>query len=260
MGPSEIPRANVLGVGVSAIDLDAAVDAFREALGAGRRSYVCVTSVHGVMEARRDATLRRVLNESLLSTPDGMPTVWVGRLQGFPSMRRVCGPDLMRAVCAASAREGYSHFFYGGKPGVAERLSAVLIEKFPGLRVVGTYCPPFGPLGDREESELSELVAMAKPDILWVGLSTPKQEHFMARHLGILDTQVMVGVGAAFDYLAGLISEPPKWVQNAGLQWTHRLLQEPTRLWRRYLVNNPLFVWQIALQMARIRRYSLREG
>lgn len=257
LAPSEIPRANVLGVGISAIDLDSALEILRQAIRSGRSSYICVTGVHGVMEARRNSLLRRILNESLLSTPDGMPTVWVGRLQGFSSMRRVYGPDLMRAVCSLSAREGYSSFLYGGNNGVAEQLKDVLTESYPGLKVVGTYSPPFRPLNNKEESELRELIAKKSPDIIWIGLSTPKQEYFMSSHLGVLDARVMVGVGAAFDYLAGLISEPPKWVQNAGLQWAHRLMQEPTRLWRRYLINHPQFVCQIALQISGIRRYSL---
>jgi len=256
---AEIPRANVLGVGISAVDLEEAAGLFRKALADGLRGYVCVTGVHGVMEAHKDPGLRRILNSSLLSTPDGVPMVWIGRLQGFSRMRRVFGPDLMRRVCEISAREGRTHFLYGGKPGVAEQLKTVLTEQFPGLQVVGSYTPPFRPLNAGEEQALARTVARLKPDIFWVGLSTPKQERFMARYSPMFETRLMVGVGAAFDYLIGSIRDAPDWVKAAGLQWLHRLIQEPRRLWKRYLVNNPRFLWEITLQMAKLRTYPLEK-
>jgi len=256
----EIPRANVLGVGVSAINLPEAVELFRQALDNGIRGYVCVTGVHGVMEARSDPCLRRILNSSLLSAPDGMPMVWIGRLQRLRRMGRVFGPDLMRAVCQMSVSKGYTHFLYGGKPGVAEHLRTVLVEQFPGLRVVGVYSPPFGPLSERQEQELRSIVARVKPDIFWVGLSTPKQERFMARYTKAMDTRLMVGVGAAFDYLCGNIKDAPDWVKNAGLQWLHRFAQEPGRLWKRYLYNNPRFLWGVTLQLIGIKTYPLHRG
>lgn len=252
-----ISRANVLGVGVSTINLEDATALFQQALEEGLRGYVCVTGVHGVMEARKDQHLRRILNSSLLSTPDGVPMVWIGRLQGFSQMGRVFGPDLMRSVCDVSVRDGRTHFLYGGKPGVAEKLKHVLTEQFPGLRVVGTYTPPFRSLDANEEKELASMVARLKPDLFWVGLSTPKQEQFMARYSRILDTRVMVGVGAAFDYLVGSIQDAPVWVKAAGMQWFHRLIQEPRRLWKRYLINNPLFLLEITLQMSGLRNYPL---
>jgi len=256
----DIGRANVLGVGISAINLSEAVEVVRHALDTGTRGYVCVTGVHGVMEARRDPQLRRILNSSLLSTPDGVPTVWVGRLQGFRGMGRVFGPDLMRAVCQMSVANGYTHFLYGGMPGVAEQLRTALGEQFPGLRVVGTYSPPFGPLSAESEHELRAMVNRAKPDIFWVGLSTPKQERFMAHYRNLLDARLMVGVGAAFDYLRGSIQDAPQWMKNAGLQWLHRLAQEPERLWKRYLFNNPRFLWGITLQLMGVRTYPLSRG
>lgn len=257
---TDVPRANVLGVGISAIHLEEAADIFRRALEEETRGYVCVTGVHGVMEARKDPNLRRILNSSLLSTPDGMPMVWIGRLQGFSQMRRVCGPDLMPRICEISRKERHTHFLYGGKPGVAERLKTILAERFPGLQVVGTYTPPFRALNAVEEQELAETVSRLKPDIFWVGLSTPKQEQFMARYSQILETRLMVGVGAAFDFLTGSIRDAPDWIKAAGLQWAHRLLQEPGRLWKRYLLNNPRFLWEITLQMSGLRNYPLEKG
>ena len=253
----EAPRANVLGVGISAINMAQAVSLFESWLGNGVKGYVCVTGVHGVMEAQKDPSFRRILNQSLLTTPDGMPTVWVGKLQGFREMGRVFGPDLMYAVCRLSVDKGYRHFFYGGRPGVAEQLRANLTSAIPHLRVAGTYTPPFGPLSAQEEARLIDLVAEAKPDIFWVGLSTPKQERFMAEYSHKIQAKLMVGVGAAFDLHSGLIKDAPDWVKSSGLQWLHRLVQDPRRLWRRYLVNNPRFLWKISLQLAGLSEYSL---
>jgi N-acetylglucosaminyldiphosphoundecaprenol N-acetyl-beta-D-mannosaminyltransferase len=253
----EPPRANVLGVGVSAINLAQALSLIESWLENGGKGYVCVTGVHGIMEAQKDPSFRRILNQSLLTTPDGMPTVWVGKFQGFKEMDRVFGPDLMYDICRLSIENGYSHFFYGGRPGVAEKLKATLTDRIPRLRVVGTLTPPFGRLSPQEEAHLIKLVAETKPDIFWVGLSTPKQERFMAEYSRKIQTRLMVGVGAAFDLHAGLIKDAPKWMKSSGLQWLHRLIQDPFRLWKRYLVNNPIFLGRIALQLAHLSKYSL---
>lgn len=257
MQPSEWPRANVLGVGVSAINMEQALRLFEACLGNGARGYVCVTGVHGVMEAQRDGALREILNRSFLTTPDGMPTVWVGKLQGFSAMDRVYGPDLMERVCRLSAEKGYTHFFYGGGPGTAARLKEVLTARFPGLKVVGTYTPPFRPLNPAEEQELVQRASSVKPDIFWVGLSTPKQEKFMAHYFDKIEAKLMVGVGAAFDYHTGAIKDSPSWMKRAGLQWVHRLAQEPRRLTKRYLRNNPEFLWKVSMQFAGLSKYTL---
>jgi N-acetylglucosaminyldiphosphoundecaprenol N-acetyl-beta-D-mannosaminyltransferase len=257
MRPIDVPRANVLGVGVSAVNLARATGLFEEWIESGRRGYVCVTGVHGVMEAQRDEQFRRILNGSLLTTPDGTPTVWVGRSQGFRVMDRVFGPDLMLGVCEMSSRRGYTHFLYGGRSGVAERLRATLKERFPGLQVVGTYTPPFGPLTPERELELRERVAAVQPDVVWVGLSTPKQERWMAEFSSRLDSRIFVGVGAAFDYLTGDLQDAPDWVKRSGLQWLHRLKQEPRRLWKRYLTNNPAFLFRITLQLVGLSHYTI---
>jgi N-acetylglucosaminyldiphosphoundecaprenol N-acetyl-beta-D-mannosaminyltransferase len=257
MQPFEVPRANVLGVGVSAINMDQALGLFESWLGNGARGYVCVTGVHGVMEAQKDPSFRRILNRSLLTTPDGMPTVWVGKLQGFSGMGRVYGPDLMAHVCRLSCDRGYKHFLYGGGPGTAERLKDAFTTRFPGLKVVGTYTPPFRPLSAEEERGLLDHVSNVKPDIFWVGLSTPKQERFMAQYVRKIEAKIMVGVGAAFDYHIGAIKDSPTWMKKAGLQWAHRLAQEPGRLGKRYLRNNPAFLWKIGLQLAGLTRHPL---
>jgi N-acetylglucosaminyldiphosphoundecaprenol N-acetyl-beta-D-mannosaminyltransferase len=252
-------RVNVLGVGIDPLNLSVAVAAISEAIQARAKGYICVTGVHGVSEAQDDPAFRDILNRALLNTPDGMPMVWMGRWQGRREMSRVYGPDLLLEVCRASERTRWSHFFYGGAAGVAEQLAAALQSRFPSLTVAGTYTPPFRPLNERETEELRALVAEKKPDIIWVGLSTPKQEAFMAGMLPRLDTTLMIGVGAAFDLLSGRVRQAPRWVQCSGFEWLYRLIQEPKRLWKRYLKNNPLFVWRVFLQLTGLRRYVLEE-
>jgi N-acetylglucosaminyldiphosphoundecaprenol N-acetyl-beta-D-mannosaminyltransferase len=189
-----------------------------------------------------------------------MPMTWVGRLQGFQQMDRVFGPDFMMAICRLSVERGYRNFFYGGQPGVANRLSETLINRFPGLQVIGTFTPPFRPLNPHEEDELAAQILQSRPHIVWVGLSTPKQEQFMAQYVSRFQVPLMVGVGAAFDYHTGQIRDCSPWIKKAGLQWLHRLLQDPKRLWKRYLINNPAFIWRIVLQFAGVRANSTPDG
>ena len=255
--PLRIPRANVLGVGVSALNLDSAVGAISHALEQRIKGYVCVTGVHGVSEARKDPSFRGILNQAFLNTPDGMPMVWMGRLQGFHNMGRVYGPDLMMRLCELSPARGFTHFLYGGAPGVVEALEECLERRFPGLNIVGAYTPPFRPLTAAEEQELVGRVAALRPDIFWVGLSTPKQEIFMARYWQRLDATLFFGVGAAFDFHAGRLRQAPRWMQASGLEWLFRLGCEPRRLWKRYFKNNPLFVLRALGQLTRLTNYPL---
>ena len=251
------PLANVLGVGISTVNMREALQLSDRLLQERRKGYICLTGVHGVMESQRDAAFREILNHAFLCLPDGMPTVWVGRLQGHATMGRVYGPDFMLALCKLSARRDYRHFLYGGNYGIVEKLRSRLEVLIPAIDIVGTYTPPFRPLTSAEEDELIARVHQSQPDIVWVGLSTPKQERFMAQYLERLDATLMVGVGAAFDIHAGLRRDAPQWVKNCGLQWLDRLCQEPHRLWRRYLANNPLFLWDIALQFSGLRRFEV---
>jgi len=250
-------RVNILGVGVSAVNLETALATIEDWIARREPHYVCVTGVHGVMESQRDPEVRRIHNASGLTTPDGMPLVWLSWLNGHREVDRVYGPDLMLALCERSVAKGYRHFFYGGAEGVPERLAANLQDRFPGLQVVGTCSPPFRPLTPEEDIQVIQMINQADPDIVWVGLSTPKQERWMAAHVGRLTAPVLIGVGAAFDFHAGLKKQAPRWMQRSGLEWLFRLLTEPRRLWRRYLVNNPLFVLLIAAQMLGLREYSL---
>lgn len=245
--------ADVLGVHVSAIDMARALEIAEHWINGGRSGYVCVTGVHGVMEANRDSELRSILNKAVMNVPDGMPMSWVGWLQGFADIDRVFGPDLMSRLCQLSPRRGYRHFLYGGQPGIAEQLEMTLKARFSGLRIVGTFTPPFRPLDAQEERELISRVHACRPDILWVGLSTPKQEHFMARYVDRMQVPLLIGVGAAFDYHTGRIRDCSPWIKRSGLQWLHRLLQDPRRLTLRYLRNNPEFLLKIACASLRLR-------
>jgi len=246
-------RTNILGVGVSAITMDMALDTIDGWIVDGRRTYVCVTSVHGVIESQSDPELRKILNQAGLVTPDGMPLVWVSRLRNKHHVGRVYGPDLMAAVCRDSVARGYRHFLYGGAAGVPERLAEQLRRTFPGIQIVGGYSPPFRPLTPEEDEAVIQEINESKADIVWVGLSTPKQEYWMADHLDRLEVPVMVGVGAAFDFLAGMKAQAPRWIQRSGLEWCYRLVTEPRRLWRRYLTIVPLFIVYIALESLGLR-------
>ncbi len=252
-----IPRVNVLGVGLSALNLDSALAAISAALAEKKRGYVCVTGVHGVMESQSDPALRGILNRAFLNTPDGMPMVWAGKLRGFCDMDRVYGPDLMHLVCDWSRQKNYTHFLYGGADGVAPELKRRLEEKFPGLKIVGIYTPPFRALNTAEAAELIRTVGELKPDMIWVGLSTPKQERFMAQYGPKLATTLMFGVGAAFDFHAGRVRQAPRWMQRSGLEWLFRLGCEPRRLWKRYLKNNPVFAWKIFWQLTGLTKYEV---
>lgn len=252
--------ANVLGIGVHAVDMESAVARMRLAIEEGSKGYVCLAGVHGVMEARRHADLRDILEQAYLVVPDGMPMVWMGHLQGLRKMQRVFGPDLMLEMIGGKDFAQMRHFLCGGEPGVAEQLREKLTRRFPWASIVGTYTPPFRAMTAEEESDLAARVQAARADVVWVGIGTPKQEAFMQRTLPLLDTKLMIGVGAAFLYHTGAIRDSPEWVKRAGLQWLDRLLQEPARLWRRYLLNVPLFLLQATLQVVGLRSYGVRRS
>ena len=237
--------------------MDSAVNLIEAAIAGNAKGYVCVTGVHGVIEAQRDEKFRAILNRGFLVTPDGMPTVWVGKAQGHRRMGRVYGPDMMLEICRRSVEKGYTHFIFGGAEGVAQKLASRLRSRFPGIRIAGAFTPPFRPLNQEEEAELIARVDAARPDLFWVGLSTPKQERFMEAYIDRLNVKVMLGVGAAFDIHTGRAKDAPKWMQRSGLHWLFRLLQEPRRLFARYMINNPLFVYKIILQLLGLRKYHI---
>ena len=223
----------------------------------GDSRYVCAASVNNVMEARDDPAFRRIINDADLVTPDGMPLVWGLQLLGIPRATRVYGPDLTSVVCAHAARCGVPVGFYGGTPEVLDDLIVELRRRLPGLSVAYRSSPPFRPLTEDEDARIDLEVDASGARILFVGLGCPKQERWMAAHRGRTPA-VMIGVGAAFDFISGHKRQAPRWMMRFGLEWLYRLVSEPRRLWRRYLGRNPRFAALFALQVVRARLVSRR--
>ncbi|HEY2461739.1 MAG TPA: WecB/TagA/CpsF family glycosyltransferase [Candidatus Acidoferrum sp.] len=249
-------RYRVLGVRVDAVQIGNVADRMEEWIGerAGCH-FVAVTDMHSVMEAHHDAKFKEVLNSADLVVPDGFPLVWLGRRRGFAKMRRrVYGPELMLRFCEASAGKGYRHYFYGGAPGVAEDLAKWLTGKFPGVMVAGTFCPPYRALTAEEDAAAVEAIERSEADVVWVGLGAPKQERWMFEHRGRLRAPVLVGVGAAFDFYTGRVTQAPEWMRENGLEWAFRLWQEPRRLWKRYLVDGAQFAVLASLELMGLRK------
>lgn len=252
------PRyANVLGVSIDAVDREQALAMVSARLQQGRKGYVCFVDVHGILEALKSASVAETYAHAAMAMPDGTPTVWVGRAQGLRKMNYVTGPGMMNEIFRRGEFADYSHYFYGGEPGVADDLAATLCRKYPWTRIVGIYTPPFRELTAREEDELVAEVSQLKPDIVWVGIGTPRQDLWMRKILPRLETRMMFGVGAAFDFLTGRVRLCPEWMKRAGLHWLHRLVQNPRRLWMRN-VRNTAFLWHVALQLSGARRYPMR--
>ena len=249
------PRVNILGTHVSAINMAQALETISGWLVRREPNYVCVTPAHVVMDCRRNPGLRTVVNNSGLTTPDGMSIVWLLKLHGCRNVSRVCGTDLMREVCRISDAKRWRHFFYGGAPGVADALADKLHAGFPSLQIAGTYTPPFRPLTEVEDRAVVDRINASNADIVWVGISSPRQDVWMAEHLGKINAPVMIGVGAAFDFLSGRKRQAPRSIQRAGMEWLFRLASEPRRLWRRY-AQYPLFAALVLLQATGITRYD----
>jgi N-acetylglucosaminyldiphosphoundecaprenol N-acetyl-beta-D-mannosaminyltransferase len=250
------PRVNVLGVGIDPVNLDLAMVQIDGWIHQRRPHYVCLAPVHNILACQDDPELKRVFNRSGLTTPDGMPLVWIARAHGYRQAGRVYGPDLMLALCHHGLPRGYRHYFYGAGPGVAAKLADVLRERFPGLQVVGADSPPFRPLSAAEQTAEVERIRAASPDVVWVAVGSPRQERWMADNLDRVGAPVMIGVGAAFDFVSGRKPWAPRWIQRSGLEWLFRLATEPRRLWRRYL-RYPLFVVLYAAQGLGVKRFPM---
>lgn len=236
-----VPASKILDVPVSTLTMPLAVATILGWVRRGEPNFVCVRDVHGLMRAREDPALMDIHYDAGMITTDGMPLVWTLRRRGYSGVSRVCGADLVDALCDASQEAGVKHYFYGGKPGVAERMAAVLKQRYPRLQIAGTSTPPFRPLTPEEDEAAVAEITESGAKVVWVGISTPKQEFWMRDHLGRIPGATLLGVGAAFDFHAGDVARSPRWMQTAGLEWLHRLLSEPRRLWRRYLVLAPKF-------------------
>lgn len=248
-------RFKILGVGVSPVQIPQVVAQMESWIQ--KRDpcrYIAVTGMHGITEAQHNRQFKCILESADLVVPDGMPLVWLGRRRGLPLRRRVYGPELMAAFCADGLTHGVRHFLYGGGAEVADRVAIALRERFPGIQIAGALSPPFRSLTAEEDSAHVSAINGSKADVVWVSLSEIKQDTWMFEHRGRLNVPVLVGIGATFDFVAGLKKQAPVWMRESGFEWLFRLLQEPRRLWRRYLVYGSRFVYLVALEELGIRK------
>ena len=250
VAPDHVARrtAQVLGVPIDALDWGLAIARIRKWARNRDSRYVCICNVHSVVTATQNARFGDVVRQADMATPDGAPVAWMLRRAGFLGQQRINGPDLMWKYCAQAASTGESIYLYGGADHTLSILRQKLIEAYPALNITGAYSPPFRALTPEEDAADVERINTSGAGTVWVSLGCPKQELWMAAHRGRVNA-VMIGVGAAFDYYAGTIQRAPLWMQNVGLEWLHRLVSEPRRLWRRYLVTNTLFIVGAARQL-----------
>ncbi len=250
-----VRRVPLLDVPLALVDYDRTLDWIDDAITTGGRGYICVAAVHTVMATREDEELRAAVLASDLTVPDGQPLVWALRMLGHRLDGRVYGPELMQRACERATRTGSRFFLYGGRsPEALDQLAGNLRASYPGLSIVGGYSPPFRELTASEDAAVVAEINASGADVVWVGIGVPKQEKWMARMRERLDAPVLVGVGAAFDFHAGLVPQAPSAMQRLGLEWVYRLCQEPRRLWRRYARYNPRFLWEFTRQYAARRR------
>ena len=244
----------ILGVKINLVDHNTTSAIIKDGISRHARGrYICACPVYSIMVSQRDNELRMALNDSWLTVPDGMPVVWAARLLGGKIKKNVRGTDLMLLTCELAEKKNYSIYLYGGKRETLDNLEKNLQNKFPTLRILGKYSPPFRPLSPTEDLRITRMLRSASPDILFVSLGAPKQEKWMAEHCQKIEVPINIGVGAAFDFIAGEKKEAPSWVQNCGLEWLFRLLCEPGRLWKRYLVYNALFIISFSRQLIKNR-------
>jgi len=245
-----LDRVNILGVGVSVVNMQEAVDRITQWIKRREPNYVIAVPAHCIVECLRDERLRKVYNRAGMVTADGRPIAWIVQLWGDRRAQQVRGSDLMLEVCKRSVNQGYRHFLYGGwPPSVVEALAIKLRKRFPGIQIVGSHAPPFRPLTPEEDAEVVDKINAVRPDIVWIGLGAAKEEFWAESHVSRLVAPVLIGVGAAFDFHSGRKLQAPRWMIRAGLEWFFRILTEPRRLGPRYLKDNPVFMWNILLQM-----------
>ena len=247
--------AEVLGVPLGLTDYERTLDWIDAMVAARGRGYVCVCNVHAVMASAEDPELRAALLGSSINVPDGQPLVWALNALGHDLSGRVYGPDLMARACARGVETGQRLYLYGGRnQGALVQLALNLRQRYPGVKIVGGYSPPHRPLTDEERAAVVKEINGSRADVVWIGIGVPKQEKWMARLRAELEAPVLIGVGAAFDFHAGLVPQAPAWIQESGLEWAYRLAHEPRRLGRRYVRYNPRFVLAFARQLAQHRR------
>jgi N-acetylglucosaminyldiphosphoundecaprenol N-acetyl-beta-D-mannosaminyltransferase len=257
--PTAMRKVRIAGMDVTATDVAGACATIVDWISSARREYICVTGAHGIVESRRNPRVLAAHAGAGMVVPDGMPLVFLLRALGFEGTGRVYGPDLMTSLTRISSVRGLRQFYYGGQHGVAELLASTLARRHPGLAVAGVLSPPFRALERDEIDREIDLINAARADVVWVGLSTPKQELWMADRRKSLNAPVLIGVGAAFDFVAGTKAQAPRWMQRGGLEWSYRLASEPKRLWRRYAKIVPTFALLALTELAR-RKPEVAQG
>ncbi len=251
-------RVSILGVGTNPITMEDALDQIDDWISQREKNYVCVMPAHSVMDCLEDPELRRIFNRSGMTTPDGMAIVWLLKLNGYRFVERVYGPDLMMSAMNISKTKKWRHYFFGGTQEVLDRLQDRIRSEYPGVEIKGTFSLPFRPLTQDEENQIVKKINESHADIVWVGLGSPRQEKWMAENIQRIDVPVMIGVGAAFDFLSGAKPQAPHWMQKSGMEWFYRLCKEPGRLWKRY-IRYPKFVILALSQLLKLKNYSIEE-
>ena len=239
---SMIPSINIMGVDIAAINMEWLLSFTIENVKKLSGDYICVSNVHTTVIAYEDEEYKAIQNGGIMAIPDGGPLSSVGKKRGAKGMSRTTGPGYMDEVLKMSIEHGWTHYFYGSTQETLDKLKEQLKNMYPGVRAVGMYSPPFRSMTDEEDEEIIKDINQLSPDFLWVGLGAPKQEKWMAYHQGKVKG-LMIGVGAAFDYFAGNIKRAPLWMQKNNLEWLYRLIQDPKRLFKRYIVTNTKFIW-----------------
>ena len=234
----------ILGVNIAETNLQKACQKISEWIDNKEKKYVCIAPASTIVDCQENESYKKVINSSGMTTPDGMPLVWIGKAKGV-DIERTYGPDLLQAMNKLSEDKGYRNYFYGGTQESIELFVSKMKEMYPKLNIVGSVAPPIRKINEIESDETLSKINEAKPDILWVGLGSPKQDFWMYNHREKLDASVIIGVGAAFDFLAGIKKQAPVWMQRSGLEWFFRLCSEPKRLWRRYLIGNSKFIFYL---------------
>ena len=249
MDKKKLNKFCILGVQISAIDMNDACSLVKEAVLKRQKKYICVCPVSTIMECKRNEKVLTSVNSADLVAPDGMPVVWLGKLKGYKDTEKVYGPDLMLEICRISGDRGYKNYFYGSTFEVLNKLNRKLKSIFPDFPLTGMYSPPFRDLSPKEDEEIIGMINEANPDVLWIGLGSPKQDIWMYEHRQKLNVPVIIGVGAAFDFIAGTKKQAPRWMQKIGMEWLFRLSSEPKRLWKRYAFGNTLFLYLITKEL-----------
>ena len=254
----KIPLCSILGVKIAAVNMEWVISFLEEHISELKGEYICVSNVHTTVTSYRNADYCAVQNDGIMALPDGGPLSYVGRKRGY-KIERVAGPDLMSEIFEHSRENNFRHFFYGSMPETMEKMKEKLEQRYPGIQIVGEYCPPFCDLSTEDDEKIVKIINQTRPDFVSVGLGAPKQERWMAKHKGKVQG-LMIGVGAGFDYFAGNIKRAPIWMQKACLEWLYRLLQEPKRLFLRYFQTNFLFIVYIWRENRKLKKQTRLNG